>query len=169
MYLFHGKHSPWKEQSCHNRNMVIGIHNIYKTQLLLKGLAGQMGETNTSFALILIQTADFWARTKSQPTTQLTHLMKSCLYCALLILLESHTHITELYCIFTYSTTLCHYSSQQVVSCITYWHQGLPCIKHHLTPSITDRIKIKNTALIMPSATCFLKRIKMCKRIPIDW
>lgn len=35
-----------------------------------------MGETNTSFALILIQTADFWARTKSQ---QLSLLMKKLL------------------------------------------------------------------------------------------
>lgn len=118
MYLFHGKHSPWKEPSYHNSNMVIEIHNIYKTQLLLKGLVSEMGETNTSFALILIQTADFWARTKSQPITQLSFLMKSCLYCALLILPGIlYTCITELYCIFTYSMTLCHYSSQRVLSC----------------------------------------------------
>lgn len=117
MYIFHGKHSPWKEQSYHNSNMVIWIYNIYKKPLFLKGLASQTGETNTSFALILIQTADFWAKTKSQPIKQWSLLMKSCLYHASLILLgTSYPYITELYCIFTYSMTLRPYSSQ-VVPC----------------------------------------------------
>lgn len=55
-------------------------------------------------------------------------------------------------------------SSKHLVD-YTYWDRGLPYKKHRLTPSKTDRIKIKNTVLIMPYATCLFKRIKMCRRI----
>lgn len=97
MYLSHGNNSSRKEQSYHNSSMVIGIHNIYKKQLFLKGLASQMGETNISFTLVLIQAADFWARTKSQPIKQLSLLIKSA---SLILLGISYPYITELYCIF---------------------------------------------------------------------